>query len=86
MEYAIPKYDADLFQPNCSVPLSDAIWRRKVNGLLRYFGTPSNKHWFSEELFGGLMRVRGVEAAHPPVMRRLSTAATCNSARRAEGI
>jgi LmbE family N-acetylglucosaminyl deacetylase len=65
LEYEIPKYDADLFQPNFFVPLSDPVRRRKVQGLMRYFGTQRNKHWFSEELFQGLMRVRGVEAASP---------------------
>src|SRR5580698_9957889 len=56
LEYEIPKYDADLYQPNFFVPLSDAIRRKKVQRLMRYFGTQRNKHWFSEDLFNGLMR------------------------------
>jgi LmbE family N-acetylglucosaminyl deacetylase len=65
LEYEIPKYDADLRSPNFFVPLSDAISRRKVKGLMRYFGTQRNKQWFSEDLFYGLLRVRGIEAASP---------------------
>ena len=65
LEYEIPKYDADLRQPNFFVPLSDRIRRRKIQGLMRYFGTQRNKHWFSADLFQGLMRLRGVESASP---------------------
>lgn len=65
LEYEIPKYDADLGSPNFFVPLSDAISRKKVKWLMRYFGTQRSKQWFSEDLFNGLMRVRGIEAASP---------------------
>ena len=63
LEYEVPKYDADLRSPNFFVPLSDAQARKKVNSLVRYFTTQQNKRWFSEELFYGLMRLRGTEAA-----------------------
>ena len=65
LEYEIPKYDADLRSPNFFVPLSDSQARRKVNGLMRYFGTQRNKQWFSEDLFYGLMRLRSSEVASP---------------------
>lgn len=65
LEYEIPKYDADLRSPNFFVPLSDAIRRKKVRALMRFFGTQRSKQWFSEDLFDGLMRVRGIEAASP---------------------
>jgi LmbE family N-acetylglucosaminyl deacetylase len=65
LEYEIPKYDADLGSPNFFVPLGDSIARRKVRGLMRYFGTQRNKQWFSEDLFLSLMRVRSIEAASP---------------------
>ena len=65
LEYEIPKYDADLRSPNVFVPLSESIRRRKVEGLMRYFGTQRDRSWFSEDLFNGLMRLRGVEAASP---------------------
>jgi LmbE family N-acetylglucosaminyl deacetylase len=65
LEYEIPKYDADLSQPNFFVPLSETIRRKKVNRLMRYFGTQRSKHWFSADLFEGLMRLRGMESASP---------------------
>ncbi len=65
LEYEIPKYDADLGHPNVFVPISGPICRRKGNKLMRHFGTQRNKHWFSEDLFEGLMRLRGIEAASP---------------------
>jgi len=65
LEYEIPKYDADLGSPNFFVPLSDSVCRRKVQRLMRHFGTQRDKQWFSEDLFRGLMRLRGVEAASP---------------------
>jgi len=64
-EYEIPKYDADLRSPNVFVPLSEPVCRAKVSLLMRCFGTQRSKRWFSEDLFRGLMRLRGVEAASP---------------------
>src|SRR5262249_30595210 len=49
LEYEIPKYDADLGSPNFFVPLSRALCRKKVNALMRYFGTQRDKQWFSED-------------------------------------
>lgn len=62
LEYEIPKYDADLGSPNFFVPLSESITSKKVRWLMRFFGTQRNRHWFSEDLFRGLMRLRGIEA------------------------
>jgi len=77
LEYEVPKYDADLRSPNFFVPLSDAQARKKVNNLIRYFTTQRNKHWFCEELFYGLMRLRSTEAASPS---RYSEAFYCRKA------
>jgi LmbE family N-acetylglucosaminyl deacetylase len=63
LEYEIPKYDGDLRSPNFFVPLSEAHARKKVKSLMRYFTTQQNKHWLTEELFYGLMRLRATEAA-----------------------
>lgn len=63
LEYEIPKYDADLRSPNFFVPLTEALCRKKVKWLMRYFGTQRNKQWFSEDLFLGLLRLREVESA-----------------------
>ena len=65
LEYEIPKYDADLQTPNFFTALSDSICRIKVQWLMKYFGTQRNKQWFSEDLFFGLLRLRGIEANSP---------------------
>jgi len=63
LEYEIPKYDGDLGIPNLFVPLDGAVCRRKVQHLCRIFCTQKSKHWFSEDTFLALMRLRGVECA-----------------------
>ncbi len=62
LEYEIPKYDGDLATPNFYVPVSSIAARAKADGLVEFFGSQRTKHWFSEELFLGLMRIRGMEA------------------------
>ena len=61
LEYEIVKYDGGLGSPNLFVPLSARNRRRKVNLLLRGFGTQRSKRWFTAETFEGIMRIRGVE-------------------------
>jgi LmbE family N-acetylglucosaminyl deacetylase len=63
IEYEIPKYDGDLGQPNLYVPLADDIVDAKVNALLEFFVSQRSRHWFDEETFRGLMRLRGMECA-----------------------
>lgn len=63
LEYEIPKYDGDLGIPNLFVPLDEAVCRRKARDLCRIFGTQKSKHWFSEDTFLALMRLRGIECA-----------------------
>jgi LmbE family N-acetylglucosaminyl deacetylase len=65
LEYEIMKTDGDLGRPNVYVPLGLAEARRKVRVLTETFGTQSDKRWFSEGVFDGLMRLRGVEAGAP---------------------
>jgi hypothetical protein len=36
-----------------------------VKRLAAYFASQREKHWFDEELFLGLMRIRGAEARSP---------------------
>ena len=64
-EYEIPKYDGDLGSPNVFVPLSAGICERKIANLLTTFRSQIGKRWFSEELFQGLMRLRGMECNAP---------------------
>jgi LmbE family N-acetylglucosaminyl deacetylase len=62
LEYEIPKYEGDLGQPNVFVPLSADMCRKKIDLLMKLFGTQRSKRWFSADLFAGLMRLRGIEA------------------------
>jgi LmbE family N-acetylglucosaminyl deacetylase len=63
LEYEIPKYDGDLGVPNVFVQLDEELCRRKIASLLNHFQTQGNKHWFSDQTFRALMRLRGVECA-----------------------
>jgi hypothetical protein len=65
LEYEIPKYDGDLGIPNFFFRLDEDLCRTKAEYLCRFFQTQSNKHWFSEETFLSLMRLRGMECASP---------------------
>jgi LmbE family N-acetylglucosaminyl deacetylase len=62
LEYEIPKYDGDLGRPNLFVPVSEELAHEKTRLLATAFGSQREKHWFDEELFLGLMRLRGMEA------------------------
>ncbi len=63
LEYEIPKYDGDLGSPNVFVPIESELSRKKASHICRFFQTQANKHWFSEETFLALMRLRGVECS-----------------------
>ena len=65
LEYEIPKYDGDLGSPNLFVPIPRELAHEKVKLLLEAFASQRPKHWFDEDLFLGLMRIRGMEAASP---------------------
>jgi LmbE family N-acetylglucosaminyl deacetylase len=65
LEYEIPKYDGDLGTPNLFVPVSQELAREKVRLLHEAFASQSTKHWFEDELFLGLMRLRGMEGRSP---------------------
>jgi LmbE family N-acetylglucosaminyl deacetylase len=65
LEYEIPKYDGDLSRPNYYVCLDDGIVSKKMQFLQKAFASQREKHWFDEDVFKGLMRLRGVEARSP---------------------
>ena len=65
LEYEIPKYDGDLGRPNVYVPLSEAVLKDKVRIATAAFATQRDKHWFTEDLFRGLARLRGMECGAP---------------------
>jgi LmbE family N-acetylglucosaminyl deacetylase len=65
LEYEVPKYDGDLGSPNLFVHLDAGIVQRKVELLLRHFGSQRDRRWFTEDLFRSLLRLRGMESNAP---------------------
>lgn len=65
LEYEIPKWDGDIGQPNFYVPLSRSVMQRKIDLLTKHFGSQRFRHWFDEETFRGLARLRGMECRAP---------------------
>ena len=61
-EYEIPKWDGDLIKPNLYVPVEPADVDAKISAMMTAFGSQRSKHWFDEETFRGLMRIRGLES------------------------
>jgi LmbE family N-acetylglucosaminyl deacetylase len=72
LEYEIPKYDGDLGTPNVFAVLSDELVGEKLRLLRTHHASQTEKHWFDDELFLGLMRLRGMESA-----ARYAEAFTC---------
>ncbi|MGI9544318.1 MAG: PIG-L deacetylase family protein [Cyclobacteriaceae bacterium] len=65
LEYEIPKYDGDIGNPTCYVPLSEKLVNQKTENLIKCFSSQIGKHWFDAETFRSLMRIRGMECASP---------------------
>ena len=65
LEYEILKYDGDLGQPNVYVPLDETICRKKVDYLRQSFPSQSTKHWYTDDAFLSLLRIRGIECRAP---------------------
>lgn len=65
LEYEIMKWDGDLGRPNVYVPLEESLCRAKVRHLLDVYETQRSRHWFSEDTFLALMRLRGIECNSP---------------------
>jgi LmbE family N-acetylglucosaminyl deacetylase len=61
LEYEVPKYDGDLGTPNFFVELDSGIVQRKAQYLLESFKSQGGKHWFTEDTFRSLLRLRGIE-------------------------
>jgi LmbE family N-acetylglucosaminyl deacetylase len=61
LHYEIPKWDADLLPPTHYVAVSETNARRKVDLLNDSFPTQLKRDWWDDELFLGLMRLRGIE-------------------------
>lgn len=65
LEYEIAKFEGDLGQPNCYMPLSEAVLERKLAVLMDCFPSQRGRSWFDAGLFRGQMRLRGVECNAP---------------------
>ena len=65
LEYEVPKYDGDMSAPNAFVPLSERLSQRKIAHLMDHFASQRDKHWFREDLFTSLLRLRGMECNSP---------------------
>lgn len=63
LEYEIPKYDGDLGAPSFFVPLEEEILNRRNEILMTAFQSQVTKHWFDDETFKALPRLRGIESA-----------------------
>jgi LmbE family N-acetylglucosaminyl deacetylase len=61
LEYEIPKYDGDLGPANVFLDLPEDVVARKIELLLNGFPSQRDRHWFTEETFRAMLRLRGVE-------------------------
>jgi LmbE family N-acetylglucosaminyl deacetylase len=62
LHYEIPKWDGDLGTPSHYVHVSEDDARRKVSLLNASFPSQVGRDWWDDELYLGLMRIRGVES------------------------
>src|SRR5262245_14333394 len=65
LEYEVPKWDGDLGPANIYVPLRREVMQRKIALIMKHFVTQRAKHWFDEEVFWGMARLRGMECKAP---------------------
>lgn len=63
LEYEIPKYDGDLGIPNFYVPLEQKYIDKRNKILMEAFASQREKHWFDDDTFKALPRLRGMESA-----------------------
>jgi LmbE family N-acetylglucosaminyl deacetylase len=62
LHYEIPKWDGDIGRPNVYLPLEPETARRKVELLNDSFPSQHAHHWWDDDYFLALMRLRGGEA------------------------
>jgi LmbE family N-acetylglucosaminyl deacetylase len=65
LEYEVPKYDGDLGSPNLFVHLDEATVERKIERILEHFPSQARRHWFGEDIFRAMLRLRGMESNSP---------------------
>lgn len=80
LEYEIPKYEGDLGLPNLYLPLTAEQHEKKIEGLMRFFGSQRSKDWFTPETFRAVTRLRGLECRAPSGHAEAFHAAKCSIA------
>jgi LmbE family N-acetylglucosaminyl deacetylase len=65
LHFEIPKWDGDMSAPSHYVGLTREQARRKVDLLNRHFPSQHPHDWWDDEVFLGLMRLRGMECRQP---------------------
>ena len=65
LEYEIPKFEGDLGQPNLFVHADQRRCEQKIGYVTKFFPSQREKHWFTEDTFWSLMRIRGLESKAP---------------------
>ena len=63
LEYEIPKYDGDLGIPDFYVTLDESYIAKRNHIILESFASQRSKHWFDDDTFRALPRLRGMESA-----------------------
>ena len=61
LHYEVAKWDGDMGAPTTYVAVRDELARRKVEVLNACFDSQLGRDWWDDEVFLGLMRLRGVE-------------------------
>ncbi|GAA4125021.1 PIG-L family deacetylase [Knoellia locipacati] len=61
LHYEIPKWDGDLGQLTHYVTVPEETARRKVELLHKAYPSQQHRDWWDDEMFLGMMRVRGME-------------------------
>ncbi|HDO26479.1 MAG TPA: PIG-L family deacetylase [Bacteroidetes bacterium] len=64
LEYEIPKYDGDLGNPNFYVSLTGGQVKKRNRIILDSFESQKTKHWFNEDTFNAMLRIRGMESGN----------------------
>ena len=64
LHYEIPKWDGDMAAPTHFVGLTPEEARRKVELLNESYPSQTGHDWWDDEMFLGLLRIRGMESRH----------------------
>ncbi|MBN1559408.1 PIG-L family deacetylase [candidate division KSB1 bacterium] len=68
LEYEIPKYDGDMGSPNVFFHVNREQGDQKIELLMTAFASQRSKHWFTEDLFRSMLRIRGMESNSPSTL------------------